>query len=477
MMENDEAEYDKSPPTMTARCRVAIIGGQRQRVANVVALLHSDDSLGCVEMTSLSSSHSTASGTAQLGKLPEGVPFLVEIEYLPCVATFDSYEDEHGSLVRYLAKLEYHGPNGTLVKGKSLAPFFDDICDSGGSGGEDNRSPFPGIVAAAIGCGIETEEDVDKVQSSVEALSFSCAAQLLPKRTDSSGRRGLLVECIRPNQEYSSMKEENEAYRELSHEKKKEAVSKGIIGPGKMANFVYDVAKCAIRQNLGEKLSEHEKSLSVEDQQMPLVNDETTPMQAEPQAPELESKRAPIEIQFIATHAPNSNKNRYACKRCRSILFGEEDLEDPPHAQSLHNFRKRGAKAGCVNIASSSCQNHCIAQPLKWMNGCSEMEGKLHCPKCNTKVGHYSWTGAQCSCGTWVTPAIMVPLSKVDEMKPMSRNVFAATGALLVDHRELIRSSSTRPSTANNILGMNHLIGSMSIVGEGVSSLKNGSSA
>ena len=78
----------------------------------------------------------------------------MQVEYLTCVATFDAYEDESGASVRYLASLEYLGINGTLAKGKSLAPFFD-AADSNGDGddvGED--APFPGISAVAIGCGI-----------------------------------------------------------------------------------------------------------------------------------------------------------------------------------------------------------------------------------------------------------------------------------------------------------------------------------
>lgn len=33
---------------------------------------------------------------------------IINIEYLPCVATFDSYENEQGEKIRYLAKVEYH---------------------------------------------------------------------------------------------------------------------------------------------------------------------------------------------------------------------------------------------------------------------------------------------------------------------------------------------------------------------------------
>jgi dual specificity phosphatase 12 len=52
------------------------------------------------------------------------------------------------------------------------------------------------------------------------------------------------------------------------------------------------------------------------------------------------------------------------------------------------------------------------------MGDLSDTEGKLACPKCSCKVGQWNWSGAQCSCGSWVTPAIQVPLSRVDKIFP-----------------------------------------------------------
>merc|ERR1711865_415276 len=50
-------------------------------------------------------------------------------------------------------------------------------------------------------------------------------------------------------------------------------------------------------------------------------------------------------------------------------------------------------------------------------------EGKLSCPKCHTKIGHYHWYGAQCSCGTWIdAPAIQIPKTKIDTMLVLTTN-------------------------------------------------------
>ena len=389
-------------------CRVAIVGAQRQRVARVAAIIHADECLAQVDtllsVSGLPSHQDDPSSSPTPTQLPIGVPSQVNIEYLPCVASFDSYEDEDGNSVRYLSGLEYHGPNGTLVNGKTMAPFFDDQGESITNDNDDNNgdddilNPFPGIAAVAIGCGVDTDDDVAKVKMFLDALSSSCASQATEDHNMS-----MIIECVQPNQEFSSMKEENDAFRDMSDEMKKEAVKNRTIGPGKMANFVYAVAQKAVSQRWQKELS---TSATLETEQEATLQEDA---EEEGTAPEL------VEMTEVP-HVIDPEKTRYACKRCRSILFGADDLEDPPHAQSLHNFRKRGQPS-----SSGMCQNLFIAEPLPWMHGCGEMEGKLHCPKCNTKVGHYCWTGAQCSCGTWVTPAILVPVSKIDEMKPISQ--------------------------------------------------------
>ena len=43
-------------------------------------------------------------------------------------------------------------------------------------------------------------------------------------------------------------------------------------------------------------------------------------------------------------------------------------------------------------------------------------EGKLCCPKCDAKVGHFNWVGIRCGCGAWVAPAEDVQSAKVDVM-------------------------------------------------------------
>jgi dual specificity phosphatase 12 len=424
-----EASRRSRPPT----CRVAIVGAKRQRVAKIVALLRDDKSRERIVTKTLSQSSKGDANAAIVG-----MPANVDIEYLPCVATFDSYDDEFGANVRYLSRLEYHGPNGTLVGGKSLAPYFDDVDpvamaddDGEGEGDANDGDPLPGISSVAIGCGIEDDDDVEKITRFFEACSSSTKA--------SDGRCGMIIECMKANPPYASIAEENEAYRRLSNENEREgAISNGAFGPGKMVNFIHDIAKLAIRQRWEKEYKRYEEMLVPRD---PL----SYPADEESSSTDDVVTISP-EGQCTVAYTPNPDLTRYACKSCRTPLFGEDDLEDPPHGQSLHNFRKKMHKVGYHgNSSSGSCQNHFVGRPLPWMNGCPGVEGKMHCPKCRTKVGHYSWTGAQCSCGTWITPAIMIPSSKVDEMRPttsqMDVTAAAATGSLVVDRFDLMVDS------------------------------------
>jgi dual specificity phosphatase 12 len=56
---------------------------------------------------------------------------------------------------------------------------------------------------------------------------------------------------------------------------------------------------------------------------------------------------------------------------------------------------------------------------MEWIDGLDQwnIEGRLDCPRCHTKLGSYCWSGAQCSCGRWVTPAFMLHRKQVDEIK------------------------------------------------------------
>ena len=61
----------------------------------------------------------------------------------------------------------------------------------------------------------------------------------------------------------------------------------------------------------------------------------------------------------------------------------------------------------CTVVNTRTCTRTCT---------CTQVDGKLICPKCAVRLGSYTWSGMQCSCGAWVAPAIQVVKSKVDEV-------------------------------------------------------------
>ena len=103
----------------------------------------------------------------------------------------------------------------------------------------------------------------------------------------------------------------------------------------------------------------------------------------------------------------------YRCAKCRTTLFSEAMLEthEPGDGQASFKWSKRTASAAPTECTSLFLQCDSAAS-------LTQVEGKLGCPKCGARLGSYNWSGAQCSCGAWVTPALQVVKSKVDAAAP-----------------------------------------------------------
>ena len=156
----------------------------------------------------------------------------------------------------------------------------------------------------------------------------------------------------------------------------------------------------------------------------------------------------------------------YTCRKCRCLLFLHEDLMTHTASQQTFSYKKKKkdrkatATATMSNASPSTnkkqadeCGVHFLHLPTEWM---SESEGKIHCPKCTTRLGSFSWSGSQCSCGSWITPSISFPKSKVDVKKRSATNVntmqqllskltLATTGD---DEQEKETTTTTTESTA-----------------------------
>uniref|UniRef100_A0A0C9PJ41 Dusp12_0 protein n=1 Tax=Fopius arisanus TaxID=64838 RepID=A0A0C9PJ41_9HYME len=112
----------------------------------------------------------------------------------------------------------------------------------------------------------------------------------------------------------------------------------------------------------------------------------------------------------------------YRCKKCRRIVATASNIL--PHAPGQrHVWRyvsRRGDKGKIIPVKDSRpdqlCDKIYFIEPIAWMPDIlHNVEGKLNCPKCEAKLGSFSWiSGCQCPCSTKIAPAFYLVPSKVE---------------------------------------------------------------
>ena len=109
----------------------------------------------------------------------------------------------------------------------------------------------------------------------------------------------------------------------------------------------------------------------------------------------------------------------YRCAKCRQHLFSELQLttHEPNVGQRAFRHRKRDSGPE----AAVGCSSFFLCEEAMLGPAFSQVDGKLACPKCTARLGSYTWSGMQCSCGAWVAPAFQVVKSKVDEVRIKTR--------------------------------------------------------
>lgn len=136
---------------------------------------------------------------------------------------------------------------------------------------------------------------------------------------------------------------------------------------------------------------------------------------------------APAQTEPLAESTPAPAPARLTqlrCKKCRAGLASSNGFlphtpTDPEAAAAaaIANGAPRNGQPAQSSLPRS-CM-HYFMEPAAWMKPELErgaLAGKLACPRCAAKVGSYSWQGAKCSCGTWITPAIELQRARVDEV-------------------------------------------------------------
>uniref|UniRef100_A0A5B7BAZ0 protein-tyrosine-phosphatase n=1 Tax=Davidia involucrata TaxID=16924 RepID=A0A5B7BAZ0_DAVIN len=107
----------------------------------------------------------------------------------------------------------------------------------------------------------------------------------------------------------------------------------------------------------------------------------------------------------------------YRCKKCRRAVALQENVVDHIPGEGETSFEWQKRRSG--NPFNKSDEIDCssiFVEPLRWMAAVEEgaLEGKLSCVHCEARLGYFNWSGVQCSCGSWITPAFQLHKSRVD---------------------------------------------------------------
>lgn len=140
----------------------------------------------------------------------------------------------------------------------------------------------------------------------------------------------------------------------------------------------------------------------------------------------------PAEVYVEPDYSAKEKAAFFKCRKCRLFLFhsGAVTSHNIGEGESAFDWRskvpanqRRKEDIMHGDLASSEfpkvpkCGRSLFVDPLVWMKGkIHEVQGKLHCPKCDTKIGSYVWYGEKCPCGAWVAPAFHVDNGKVDKI-------------------------------------------------------------
>lgn len=138
---------------------------------------------------------------------------------------------------------------------------------------------------------------------------------------------------------------------------------------------------------------------------------------------------------YINDNTPNYI---FKCGKCRKTLFSDKQLmlfHDNSAKDKYSNKRRKNNAVKTTECTSyflsmgrlmmdyNSKQNNKVEDAKdifeeKMANINMKLEtGAIKCKKCSYKLGEFFPKGTQCSCGSWVVPAIQIVKSKVDKIK------------------------------------------------------------
>jgi len=116
----------------------------------------------------------------------------------------------------------------------------------------------------------------------------------------------------------------------------------------------------------------------------------------------------------------------YKCKRCRRTLATAYNLlphcvgESPNWLDEKWALPSEEVLEGASDCGMNLCASSLFINPIKWMANeiKAKLSGRLYCPHCQAKVGHYSWVlgrecGGSAGCGATVIPAFQLDVTEI----------------------------------------------------------------
>lgn len=143
----------------------------------------------------------------------------------------------------------------------------------------------------------------------------------------------------------------------------------------------------------------------------------------------------------------------YRCKKCRRIVAAKSNVvthtrvnsmnsgpgATKPQAKTTYSYDQLAVDAITVaplieeiaqqirvssihssdrssEVENERCKEIVFVEPIAWMaEVCKLTQGKLNCPKCQSKLGNFSWiNGCNCPCGKLISPAFYLVPSKIE---------------------------------------------------------------
>ncbi|KAI9308279.1 dual specificity protein phosphatase 12-like protein [Cunninghamella echinulata] len=137
-------------------------------------------------------------------------------------------------------------------------------------------------------------------------------------------------------------------------------------------------------------------------------------------------RRILVHSEHVIEHRPGKGQQAFSyTKRSSELSVTEVSNQAPSEASlgSVHINKALNPLLAALATTNQSCSSYFI-EPMEWMEqlqNSGEVQGRIDCPKCYSKLGSYNWSGEQCSCGRWITPAFMLHRKQVDEIKRIKR--------------------------------------------------------